>query len=395
MAEPRIAGPHAGGAAQTLFEIESTTPNGLLAPSEIVEQLAAGSPVAIGVSGGKDSCAVAIAVNEYLDSVGHLGERILIHSDLGRVEWKDSLPTCERLASYLGLELVVVRRKAGGMLERWQQRWAANVQRYHDLSCVQLILPWSTPAMRFCTSELKTDVICSSLRARFVGQTILSVSGIRRDESAKRAKVPALQAQPKLSTPTRGTCGFDWHPLLPWTKCDVFTFLAERGFRMHEAYAVYGSSRVSCGFCMMACESDLVASSTCPDNQDLYREMVALEIESAFSFQGNRWLGDVAPHLLDAAALRGLERAKDTAHLRAEFEGAIPKHLLYTAGWPHRVPTREEAELLADVRRQVAALYGWAINYADADGVIARHVELLSLKAEREQRVGRRRRKAA
>src|SRR5271167_998058 len=67
----------------------------------IADLLAAGAPVAIGVSGGKDSCAAAIATVEHLRAIGHRGEVVLVHADLGRVEWSDSLPTCERLANFL------------------------------------------------------------------------------------------------------------------------------------------------------------------------------------------------------------------------------------------------------------------------------------------------------
>jgi 3'-phosphoadenosine 5'-phosphosulfate sulfotransferase (PAPS reductase)/FAD synthetase len=171
---------------------------------------------------------------------------VLIHSDLGQVEWKDSLPTCERLAARLGLELIVVRRQAGGMLERWQTRWANNVARYANLECVKLILPWSTASMRFCTSELKTAIICRELVRRFPGQTILSVSGIRREESTKRKLAPIVKVQPKLTSTTHATSGYDWHPLLDWTKADVFALHERTGFPLHEAYRVYGSSRVSC-----------------------------------------------------------------------------------------------------------------------------------------------------
>ena len=45
--------------------------------------------------------------------------------------------------------------------------------------------------MRFCTSELKTAVICRELVKRFPGRQILSVTGIRRQESAGRAKAAA------------------------------------------------------------------------------------------------------------------------------------------------------------------------------------------------------------
>lgn len=77
----------------------------------IAELIAGGAPVAIGVSGGKDSQAAALATFEHLDRVGHTGPRILIHSGLGIVEWNASLPVCERLADHPGCELVgVVRR---------------------------------------------------------------------------------------------------------------------------------------------------------------------------------------------------------------------------------------------------------------------------------------------
>jgi len=68
---------------------------------KIAKLLAGDAVVAIGVSGGKDSCAAAFAVIEYLRGIGFTGTIVLVHSDLGRVEWRDSLPTCERLAARL------------------------------------------------------------------------------------------------------------------------------------------------------------------------------------------------------------------------------------------------------------------------------------------------------
>lgn len=76
---------------------------------ELEQALRDDAAIAIGVSGGKDSCACAIAVSNYLDEFGHRGPRVLIHADLGRIEWTQSLPVCERLAARLGLELIVVR----------------------------------------------------------------------------------------------------------------------------------------------------------------------------------------------------------------------------------------------------------------------------------------------
>src|SRR4051812_36661657 len=204
---------------------------------EILPLLANGAPVAIGVSGGKDSSAVAIALVGWLRANGHTNPVVLIHADLGKTEWKQSIEVCRRLADFLGVELVVVRREKGDMMDRWEQRWTDNVARYAALSCVQLILPWSTPDMRFCTSELKVDVICRDLVRRFPGQTILSVTGIRRQESKSKTSgrgiAPIAKPMPKLTSVTHRTTGVAWHPILDWTLDDVLFYQAEQGFRLH------------------------------------------------------------------------------------------------------------------------------------------------------------------
>src|SRR3546814_14198036 len=97
---------------------------------------------------------------------------------------------------------MVVKRNAGDMLARWQGRWANNLTRYQDLSCVKVILPWSTPSMRFCTSELKVAVITSALKKQYPGQDIVNVAGIRRQESPARNRLPI--SAPMASLTRRG-----------------------------------------------------------------------------------------------------------------------------------------------------------------------------------------------
>ncbi len=350
---------------------------------EITAAIQSNAAVAIGVSGGKDSAVCAIATNEYLDRMRHTGPRVLIHSDLGRVEWKQSLPAVRYLADRLGLELVVVRRESGDLLQRWQTRWANNVARYENLECVKLILPWSTPSMRFCTSELKTAIICRDLVKRFHGHQILSVTGIRRQESAGRAKAPVSAIQKLLTSNPRKTSGFDWHSIIEWSTTEVFTYLAEIGFELHEAYRIYKASRVSCAFCIMSAAADLVAASRCEDNHEIFRDLVELEILSTFSFQGN-WLADSAPHLLDSDMLTRLMMAKTAALIRQAAESTIPKHLLYTAGWPTRVPTWDEAVHLCATRAIVSNAVGLKAKYLDPQSLIDRYVELMDMKAAKE-----------
>jgi 3'-phosphoadenosine 5'-phosphosulfate sulfotransferase (PAPS reductase)/FAD synthetase len=360
--------PRAGAAAIVRPPV-ATTP-------DVDALLSANAVVAVGVSGGKDSLAVALSVARHLDRIGHTGPRLLIHSDLGRVEWKDSLPACERLAAYMGWELVTVRRAAGDMLARWEGRWAANVRRYAELECVKLILPWSTPSMRFCTSELKTAVITSALRKRFPGRDILNVTGIRREESASRAKAPV--AAPMAPLMRKDAVGYSWNAIIEWTLGDVLAEIAAAGLALHEAYTKYGSSRVSCAFCIMSAAADLMAAAGCSDNHELYVSMVELEAASGFGFQGARWLADVAPHLLPADLLERVALAKANAAIRVAAEALLPKHLHYTKGWPTALPSVEEAELIARVRREVARAVGLQVRYTTGAEVMARYAELLA-----------------
>lgn len=343
--------------------------------AEIYNALQNGAVVAMAVSGGKDSSIMALETNAYLDSIGHTGKRVLIHSDLGSVEWKDSLPVCEKLAERLGLELIVVKRKSGGMMQRWQTRWANNVARYAALECVKMILPWSTPSMRFCTSELKTAVICRELTSRFAGQTILNVTGIRRAESAGRASAPISKPNTALVR-AAGTTGYDWNSIVEMETEEIFLAHRRHGFALHEAYTTYGASRVSCAYCIMSSQADLLAAAGCADNHAIYREMCELEITAAFSFQSGSWLSDVAPHLLTADQLCRLARAKQIVGERAAIEKRIPKHLLFVKGVPQAVPTLAEAQLLCDVRRQIAALQNITVDFVQPAAVVARYKEL-------------------
>ncbi len=157
----------------------------------------------------------------------------------------------------------------------------------------------------------------------------------------------------------------------------MFSEIENAGLLLHEAYRVYGSGRVSCSFCIMSSVADLLAAVRCEDNHEVYRLLVELEAISGFGFQGNRWLGDVAPHLLDADLRARLARAKEINTKRKQIEDRIPNHLLYQRGWPVAVPSRAEAELLAGVRREVAAISGIGAKYLEADSIIARYEALM------------------
>ncbi len=279
------------------------TTRNILVPPEVQRLLDVGAPVCIGLSGGKDSTAVAWAVSQAL--LDYPGPKLLIHADLGTTEWVDSWPSCLRIADRTGWDIESCRRPAGDMMDRWEGRWASSVRRYCAMETVAVVLPWSTPAMRFCQSELKVDPITSLIKRRFGKAPVLNVTGVRGEESATRAKQSACAPVAKLPPGSLA-----WRPIHHWALQDVWDAIAESGIIPHEAYGTYGSSRVSCRFCILANEADLKASLKDPEAMAIYRRMCELELESGFAFQGSRWLTSLAPELLDQGPGRSYGSSK-------------------------------------------------------------------------------------
>lgn len=351
------------------------TPDIAVTP-EIEALLKRGAVAAYGISGGKDGLTSAVIANKYLDSIGHTGPRICVHADLGRVEWRGATELCQMQADYLGLELLVVKRAKGGLMERWLERWEANVTRYAGLQTAKLVLPWSTPSMRFCTGELKGQQIARALKKRYPDRPIINILGIRREESASRAAKAVSSIDKLVDRP--GLPGMVWYPAIEFKLADVLTTNDATGLRRHEAYTVYRSTRFSCIYCILASLHDLQASARCADNVDVYREMVGLEADSSFSFQSGRWLADIAPHLLDPALLARVARAKEIASERTALEDQLPAHLMFENHVPLAVPSLEDAATLARVRVGVAAALGITIGYTTAEAVRERCAELIA-----------------
>ncbi|RWI57137.1 MAG: hypothetical protein EOR16_16315 [Mesorhizobium sp.] len=131
---------------------------------------------------------------------------------------------------------------------------------------------------------------------------------------------------------------------------------------------------------------NLVAASRQEETHAIYRRLVSLEIRSTFAFQGARWQGDIAPHLLDRSDREQLAAAKVRAGRRVEAERQITPAMLYKRGWPTRMLTESEAEMLAAVRRAVTDLLGFRSRCLDRETIHARYAELLAERLRRERR---------
>ena len=368
--------------------------------AEVRALLAAHAPVAVGVSGGKDSCAAAIAVVEHLRAIGHKGPVVLVHADLGHpdprlnVEWDDSLPTCERLAAFLGVPLVVTKRPAGGMMKRWIKRWENNVKRYAEMSCVKIILPWSTPSMRFCTSELKKCADREQAREALPRpadhqRVRHPPRGGQRQGNLPRTNAPTSKENKRLSKQGR-TSGVDWNPIAAWSTTDAFSFCAARGFQMNEGYAL-GMSRISCRFCIMQDLADQCRPRRrSPPTPPCSARWLAWRSRSTFAFQGSRWLGDVAPQLLDAAtcaALAGGQEARCQARPDREAHPQAPA--LYEGLADGHADRRKKPSCSCGVRREVAALLGIEVRCTEPAELIARYADLMAQKAVKETAIAK------
>jgi 3'-phosphoadenosine 5'-phosphosulfate sulfotransferase (PAPS reductase)/FAD synthetase len=349
----------------------------------ILDALSTGAWVAFSLSGGKDSGAAGYAVTRFLDQIGHPRERrIAIHADLGRAEWDTTSAMVEAVAAYIGVPLTVVRRASGDLVARWEQRFESGKARYEALETYNLIGPWSSSRMRFCTAEQKAQTIGPMLARRFRGETIISVIGIRREESANRRNAHVAQIDIRFAKPGNryGTRMLTWHPLVDWSTDDVFACHKIGGVPLHEAYSVHGATRLGCRYCVLASLHNLAVSATVPTNFDNYLHLVGMEASSTFSFQPGRWLADVAPHLLPPDLAAAIAQAKQDAAERRKIEAAMPPELRFVKGWPPRMPTNDEAGRIATARTSILRRHGLRNLYPDAAAVRTRFADLIALK---------------
>lgn len=354
-----------------------------LVDASVAAAIRAGCVVAFSLSGGKDSTAAAGAAMAVLDDLGHPRERrVAIHADLGRAEWRSTPAVVEAVAERLGLPLMVVRHRTHDMVSRWEARFAEGLRRYAALEVFNLIGPWSSSSLRFCTSEMKQQVISPALLRAFPGEAILSVVGIRREESRARSEAPVSRPEPRWAR-ANGSRMMTWHPIADWTVADVWRFHNEERLPIHEAYSVFGSGRVSCAFCVMQSVADQAAAARCDSNADLYRHLVGLEARSSFSFQPTRWLADVAPSLLDGQTRSALPEAKRRAQERRTLEAGLPSGLRYVKGWPLRLPTPAEAVEVVAARSLILGHHGLSDPYGSPGRVIDRFAELMAASGNR------------
>lgn len=258
------------------------------------------------ISGGKDSQAM-LKQMQLDEMVPHS----IIHCDLGKMEWSESLPHCYRIAQeYFGMECIVLKRKDGlGLLEYIQRRM-------NKLSGTGKPF-WPSSKARFCTSDTKRAPSDAYYRTLPTDKIIVSMEGIRADESAARSKKQPLTVRKGVTssyykdmTSEQAIANFKpgkrlvltYYPIFNKTTEDVYELCgqsidklieARKEYRMsgavpswwtmHPAYA-YGNNRVSCRFCILGDLNDLrVAKQESKD--DLLDILIGMEEQGNCTFK--------------------------------------------------------------------------------------------------------------
>lgn len=228
------------------------------------EQVARGALFAVNHSGGKDSQAMLLRVLTIVPR----DQIVLIHADLGDVEWEGAQEHIEATAG--GLPLIVARAKS---------TWWDMVERRQK---------FPSPQQRQCTSDLKRGPIERELRRylranpRFRGQ-LVNCMGMRAAESPGRAKLTPWKRNAGNSR--AGREWFDWLPIHAWSTARVFEEIAAAHQQPHPIYAK-GMSRFSCRFCIMASEADLTTAARLAPAA--YRVMCATERRLGFTLSPSR-----------------------------------------------------------------------------------------------------------
>ena len=231
-------------------------------------------------SGGKDSQ----AMYDYITAHVPCDQIVVVHADLGRVEWHGTQDHIRNTTWGIHpLNVVHAVDKHGnrkGLLEMIE----ARALKRPDSPA------WPSSAQRYCTSDLKRGPIEKFIRndMKQRGATLaVNCMGLRAQESPARAKRDVLTPNNRLSKAGREV--YDWLPIHEWDVSEVFDAIARAGQQPHPAYAL-GNERLSCVFCIFGSDGDLANGAR--QRPELAREYLALEERIGRSMFHKRRLAD-------------------------------------------------------------------------------------------------------
>lgn len=278
--------------------------------------------ILINSSAGKDSQAMLTHLVELADTQGIPRPRmVVVHADLGRVEWPGTKALAHEQAAAYGLHFETVargedlldqvltrRRTLDAVAAALHQEAAALAAAgYPGFAALATELAekktktpaWPSSTARFCTSDQKTSQVAKLMtrlaaehRAAHPGTgpiRILNCLGIRAAESVARAKKVPFGPD---ATATNGQRTVDrWLPIFEWSDEQVWATIRRSGIRHHPAYDA-GMPRLSCVFCVLAGPRELVLAARL--NPGLLQDYVAVEQQVRSDFKHGLSMKDIA-----------------------------------------------------------------------------------------------------
>jgi 3'-phosphoadenosine 5'-phosphosulfate sulfotransferase (PAPS reductase)/FAD synthetase len=237
--------------------------------------------VVVNSSAGKDSQAMLDVVCEKAKAEGVAERLVVVHADLGRVEWKGTKELAADQAAAYGVRFEVVRRTQNDLLDHVLARGK-----------------WPSSTARYCTSDHKRGPV-STLFTKLARETgrkarILNCLGMRAEESPARAKLVPFERDERSSNGRREV--HRWLPIHDWSTAQVWERIRRSGVRYHPAYDL-GMPRLSCCFCIFAPRAALLLAGK--HNPELLAEYVRVEKEIGHTFRKDVTLEGVQRDLND------------------------------------------------------------------------------------------------
>ena len=148
--------------------------------------------IVISFSGGKDSSAMLAYLCEQFPNI----KKHVVWADTG-FEYPDHDKWCAEISKRFGLEVHrVAARRDFFTLAKERGKFAS-------------------PDCRQCTSDLKRAPIYTWVTRNVKSPNIIMCSGLRAEESARRAKLPQIEIDERITNSKRTV--HDFYPLLNWS----------------------------------------------------------------------------------------------------------------------------------------------------------------------------------
>lgn len=248
--------------------------------------------IIINSSAGKDSQAMLDVIAEQVAELEIQKRVVVVHCDLGRMEWKGTRDLAERQARHYGFRFEVVRRPQGDLLSHVTKRgkWPSSTARYctsdHKRGQVSTLF---TKLVREERASRRRALHC----AEFPAVRILNCMGHRAQESPKRAKMQPVEVDRRHTNGMREVT--IWRPLLSWTVEQVWDQIRRSGVEHHYAYDL-GMPRLSCVFCIFSPKNALLLAGK--HNPELLSEYVEVERQIGHTFRKDFRIAEVQTDLL-------------------------------------------------------------------------------------------------